>query len=158
MFINQVTNTTLQVLISNYSFPPHHNQTSIINIFISFNDTLWSMSTLRLIFLKKIIKCVALSKLLKSLTFFILKMGTIIFTSPGHKKIKENNVYKRWRSKYMAGTPCQPLVVPCPFPQSSSVGDPTPWVSMTAACQASLSFSWRWFLTYKQSHKLYTHF
>ena len=115
MFINQVTNTTLQVLISNYSFPPHHNQTSIINIFISFNDTLWSMSTLRLIFLKKIIKCVALSKLLKSLTFFLLKMGTIIFTSPGHKKIKENNVYKRWRSKYMAGTPCQPLVVPCPF-------------------------------------------
>ena len=50
MFINQVTNTTFQVLNSNYSFPPHHDQTSIINIFISFNETLWSMSTLRLIF------------------------------------------------------------------------------------------------------------
>ena len=60
----------------------------------------------------------------------------------------------------MAGTPCQPLVVPCPFPQSSSVAQssPTLWVPMTAACQASLSFSWRRFLTYKQSHKLYTHF
>ena len=91
------------------------------------------------------VKCVALNKLLRSLTFFIFKMGIIIFTSLGHKKIKENNMYKTWRSKYMAGSPCQPLVVPCPFPQSSSVAQssPTLWVPMTAACQASLSFSWR---------------